>query len=148
MHWQWLHFRQLALDDLYELLALRCRVFILEQGAYLDPDGLDRDAFHLLARDAAGSLQACLRALPPGRKYAEASIGRVVAAPEQRGRGLGRELMQRGLARCDGEWPGQGVRISAQQRLQGFYASLGFQAVGDAYLEDDIPHLQMLRSPR
>jgi ElaA protein len=145
MYWQWLRYEQLALDDLYDALALRCRVFILEQGPYLDPDGLDRGAVHLLGRDEGGALHAYLRVLPPGRKYAEPSIGRVITAPERRGVGLGRALMRRGLAQCGQLWSGQGVRISAQQRLENFYASLGFAAVGEAYLEDGIPHLEMLR---
>lgn len=147
MHWQWLRFHQLGLDDLYDALALRCRVFILEQGAYLDPDGLDRQAAHLLGRDEAGALQAYLRVVDPGFKYAEPSIGRVITAPEVRGSGLGRVLMVQGLQRCQAAWPGQGVRISAQSRLQAFYASLGFEPVSEPYLEDDIPHLEMLRRP-
>ena len=130
-----------------EVLALRCRVFILEQGAYLDPDGVDPQCWHLCGRDAQGKLVAYLRAVDPGVKYAEASIGRVITAPEHRGTGLGRRLMHEGLARCSSTWPGQAVRISAQSRLRRFYASLGFEAVSDDYLEDNIPHLQMLRRP-
>lgn len=147
MQWHWLRYRQLALDDLYDALALRCRVFIVEQGPYQDPDGLDRQAWHLLGRDDAGTLQACLRVVDPGLKYAEPSIGRVAVAPERRGSGLGRALMQQGLARTVAQWPGQGIRISAQAHLQRFYGTLGFVAVGEPYLEDDIPHLEMLRRP-
>jgi ElaA protein len=146
--WRWLRFEQLGLDELYDLLALRGRVFVVEQRcAYLDPDGLDRQAWHLLGRDAAGALQAVLRAVDPGCKYAEPSIGRVVIAPEVRGTGAGRALMVAGLRQCSEVWPGQGIRISAQAQLQDFYRSLGFQAVGEPYLEDDIPHLEMLRRP-
>ena len=67
--------------------------------------------------DDAGVLQAALRIVDPGLKYAEPSIGRVVTAPAVRGRGAGRALMVEGLARCDAAWPGQGVRISAQSHL-------------------------------
>ena len=63
MNWRWFRYRDLTLDDLYDALQLRCRVFILEQGAYLDPDGLDRSAWHLLGRDDAGKLQASAAAL-------------------------------------------------------------------------------------
>ena len=146
--WTWLRFEALGVDRLYDALALRCRVFVLEQGPYLDPDGLDRQAWHLLGHDAQGRLQACLRVVDPGVKYAEPSIGRVITAPEVRGSGLGRALMAEGLARCSAAWPGQGVRISAQAHLERFYASLGFGRVGEAYLEDDIPHLEMLREAR
>jgi ElaA protein len=145
MHWSWTRFEELGVHALYDILALRCRVFILEQGAYLDPDGADVHAWHLQGRDGAGVLQAYLRGVEPGIKYTEPSIGRVIAAPEVRGSGLGRRLMQEGLARCAAQWPGQALRISAQARLRGFYESLGFEAVGDEYLEDQMPHIQMLR---
>ena len=146
-HWSWLRFEQLGVDNLYDALALRCRVFILEQGAYLDPDGIDRHAWHLLGRDAAGVLQAYLRLVDPGLKYEEPSIGRLITAPESRGIGLGRVLFVEGVARCTAVWPGQGIRISAQAHLQRFYGTLGFERVGDTYLEDNIPHLEMLKAP-
>ena len=146
MNWTWLRFEELGVDNLYDALALRCRVFILEQGPYLDPDGLDRKAWHLLGRDDAGVLQAYLRAVDPGVKYPEPSIGRVITAPEVRGTGSGRVLMIEGLARCAQTWPGRGVRISAQARLQRFYASLGFVPDGPEYIEDTIPHIAMVWS--
>lgn len=146
MQWHWSRFEQLGVDNLYDALALRCRVFILEQGAYQDPDGLDRHAWHLLGRDAGGDLQAYLRVVDPGVKYDEPAIGRVITAPEARGAGLGRRLMQQGIQRCEAAWSGRGIRISAQAHLQQFYGSLGFRAVGEPYLEDDIPHLEMLRA--
>lgn len=147
MRWSWTRFEDLSVHALYEILALRCRVFILEQGAFLDPDGADPQSWHLQGRNAASELQAYLRAVAPGIKYAEPSIGRVITAPEVRGSGLGRSLMQQGLARCDAQWPGQAIRISAQARLRRFYAELGFEAVGDEYIEDQISHIQMLRKP-
>lgn len=149
IHWHWLRWDDLRLDDLYDALALRCRVFILEQGPYLDPDGVDRHCWHLLGRDEAGVLQAYLRVVDPGLKYAEPSIGRVISSPERRGTGLGRALVAEGVTRCLAAWPGQGIRISAQAHLDRFYAGFGFEPVGEPYLEDDIPHLEMLlRSPR
>jgi ElaA protein len=145
MHWTWSRFSDLSLDDLYDALALRCRVFVLEQGPYQDPDGVDRVAWHLLGRDAAGVLQAYLRVVDPGVKYTEPSLGRVITAPERRGSGLGRRLVAEGLARCDAAWPGRGNRISAQAHLADFYAGFGYRAVGEPYLEDNIPHREMLR---
>lgn len=147
MDWTWTRFQDLGVQGLYEVLALRCRVFVLEQGPYLDPDGIDVSCWHLQGRDDAGTLNAYLRAVDPGVKYAEPSIGRVIAAPEVRGSGLGRTLMREGLSRCVRQWPGQPVRISAQARLHSFYAELGFEAVGDVYIEDHIPHLEMLWRP-
>jgi ElaA protein len=148
MHWSWLRFEQLGVDNLYDALQLRCRVFVLEQGPYLDPDGLDRPAWHLLGRGADGALLACLRLVDPGHKYAEPSLGRVVVAPELRGQGSGRALMAEGVAGCERLWPGRAIRISAQAHLERFYTGFGFARVGADYLEDDIPHVQMLRGPR
>jgi ElaA protein len=145
--WTWSRFAELGVDNLYDALALRCRVFILEQGPYLDPDGLDRQAWHLLGRDDAGVLQAYLRVVDPAVKFEEPSIGRVITAPEQRGKGLGRELVAEGIACCTGVWPAQAIRISAQARLQAFYAGFGFAPVGEVFIEDTIPHIHMLRPP-
>jgi ElaA protein len=147
MNWRWVRFTDLTLDDLYDALALRCRVFILEQGAFQDPDGLDQLSWHLLGRDETGALQTYLRVVDPGVKYAERSIGRVITAPEVRGTGAGRQLMAEGLARCDATWPGEALRISAQAHLQAFYGGFGFRPVGEPYAEDNIPHIEMLRCP-
>ena len=144
--WRWARFGELGVDNLYDALQLRCRVFVLEQGPYLDPDGLDRQAWHLLGRDAQGALIAYLRLVDPGARYDEPSIGRVITAPPARGSGLGRALMVEGVAGCERHWPGRAIRISAQAHLERFYGALGFVRVGDDSLEDHIPHLEMLRS--
>jgi ElaA protein len=145
MNWRWSRFADLGVDALYDALQLRCRVFVLEQGPYLDPDGVDRQSWHLLGRDGDGVLAAYLRVVDPGLKFAEPSIGRVITAPEVRGRGAGRALMAEGLDGCARFWPGRAIRISAQARLERFYREFGFVRVGDDYLEDGIPHLEMLR---
>lgn len=134
--------------DVYDALQLRSRVFVLEQQCvYLDPDGVDEASTHLLGRDAAGALHAYLRVVDPGVKYAEPSLGRVVTHPDARGTGLGRVLVAEGLARSDAAWPGRGNRISAQAHLAAFYGAFGYQPVGETYLEDGIPHLEMWRPP-
>ncbi|MBC7729075.1 MAG: GNAT family N-acetyltransferase [Microbacteriaceae bacterium] len=145
--WTWQRFADLGVDNLYDLLALRCRVFILEQGAYQDPDGIDRQSAHLLGRDAAGEARACLRIVDPGIKYAEPSMGRVVLDKALRGSGLADGLVAEGLARADAAWPGRGNRISAQAHLQRFYVRHGYLPVGEPYLEDNIPHIEMWRAP-
>lgn len=145
LRWTWARFHELSVDDLYDALQLRCRVFVLEQGPYLDPDGVDRRAWHLLARDDAGVLQGYLRVVDPGVKYEEPSIGRVVLAREQRGTGAGHALVAEGVARCTQVWPERGIRISAQAHLQRFYGGLGFVAEGEPYAEDNIPHIEMAR---
>lgn len=145
MNWTCLRFAELGVDNLYDALALRSRVFVMEQGPYLDPDGVDRFSAHLLGRDGAGVLQAYLRLVDPGVKYEEPSIGRVITAPAVRGTGLGRVLVAEGLVRCTVAWPGRGVRISAQSRLERFYREFGFVRMGADYLEDNIAHVEMLR---
>ena len=147
LDWRWLRFAELGVDGVYDMLALRCQVFILEQGAYQDPDGLDRDGWHWLGRDAGGTLRAYLRVLDPGIKYAEPAIGRVVLDKALRGSGLADVLVGGGVARCVQAWPGQGIRISAQAHLQRFYGRHGFVAVGEPYLEDMIAHIEMWRAP-
>ena len=147
MNWAWSRFEELGVENLYDALALRCRVFVLEQGPYLDPDGVDRDSWHLLGRHDAGALMAYLRIVDPGIKYEEPSMGRVVTAPEARGTGLGRLLVAEGVARCVAAWPGLGIRISAQSHLERFYGAYGFERVGEDYLEDNIPHVEMWRRP-
>lgn len=148
MHWTWLRFRDLGVEDLYDALALRGRVFAVEQDCvYLDADGLDPASWHLLGRDEQGALMSYMRVVDPGAKYDEPSIGRVVTAPEARRTGAGRALMAEGLARCLAAWPGRGIRIGAQARLEQFYREFGFVREGEAYLEDGIAHLTMWRAP-
>jgi ElaA protein len=139
--WHVRAFAELTTAELYAIVHLRERVFVVEQKCvYLDADGLDPQAQHLWATRDDGVI-AYLRILPAGVKYAEVTIGRVVTAPEARGGGLGRELMQRGIAAA-GAVP---IRIGAQAHLEAFYGALGFRRAGEPYVEDDIPHVEMVR---
>jgi len=171
MQWTWARFADLGVDDLYDALALRARVFVVEQGcAFQDLDGVDRASWHLLGRDAQGVLASYLRVvdggdlpvvdandLPVVRGLHEGpgaqvprnapAIGRVVTAPEVRGTGAGRALFAEGLARCLAAWPGRGIRLNAQAHLERFYGGFGFVRAGDNFLEDDIPHVPMWRAP-
>ena len=146
MNWAYQRFHSLGVDDLYDALALRSRVFVMEQDCiFLDADGVDRDSGHLLGRDEAGVLQAYLRVVDPGIKYAEPSLGRVVTAPRARGTGLGRLLVAEGVTRCTAAWPGHAIRIGAQSRLEDFYGDFAFVRDGADYIEDGIPHCEMVR---
>jgi ElaA protein len=146
--WQWLPFDQLHGAELYEVLALRQQVFILEQQClYPDLDGLDQQAFHLLGWQTAGGqrrLAAYLRCLAPGAKYAEMSLGRVLTAPFARGAGIGRVLLKEGIARALQQHPGHGIRIGAQHYLERFYQDFGFETVSAPYDEDGIAHIDMI----
>lgn len=142
--WQARQLEELESGLLYQILALRQAVFVVEQAcAYLDCDGLDGDAWHLYLREA-GELLAYQRCLPPGTPYRESSLGRIVVPAAGRGRGLGRELVRRGVAFNRQRWPGHAVRIGAQSHLTAFYETTGFQLAGEPYLEDGIEHVEML----
>ena len=147
--WRWKRFAELTSVELYALLAARGAVFVVEQRcAYLDADGLDPCAWHLLGcaqHDGERVLAAYLRLVEPGRKFDEPSIGRVLTTAAFRHRGLGRALMHEGLRQAAALYPGASVRISAQCYLEPFYVALGFQRVSDPYEEDGIPHIEMLR---
>ena len=141
LRWHDKPFAELTAPELYAIYVLRQRVFVVEQTCvYLDADEYDPLARHLWA-ESAGVLQAYLRIVPAGAKFAEISLGRVVTAPEARGTGLGRALMRRGLAAV-GAVP---VRIGAQAHLEKFYGELGFVRASDLYDEDGIPHIEMTR---
>lgn len=144
--WELKKFDDLDADQLYRILRLRADVFIVEQKCYYqDLDDKDRNAWHLMAWDGQ-ELVAYSRLLPRGISYDEAaSIGRVVTNVRYRGIQLGRELMTRAVERCRKLWPGEDIKISAQSYLEKFYADLGFVQCGEGYLEDDIPHIPMLR---
>ncbi len=137
----------LGRDELYAVMALRQEVFVVEQRCpYLDADGYDPKASHLWA--TAGDSEypvAYCRIFPAGVKYPEASIGRVVSASSARRTGAGRALMVEALRVMDAA-PMGSVRISAQSYLQRFYEGFGFRVVSEPYLEDDIPHVEMLRA--
>jgi ElaA protein len=142
MHWHEKGFSELTVSELYAITQLRERVFVVEQNCvYLDADGLDPVCRHVWA-ERGGALRAYLRIVPAGTKWAEVSIGRVITAPEARGTGLGRELMQRGIAAC-GNGP---IRIGAQAHLEKWYGELGFTRASEVYDEDGIPHIEMLRA--
>lgn len=150
VRWQWSGFASLRPSELYAALALRGAAFVVEQEcAFLDPDGLDADAFHLLGWTTPGgaspaALVGYLRVLAPGSKYPEPSIGRVITASTHRRIGLGRMLMIEGITRTRTAFPGRPIRIGAQQRLHRLYESLGFHQASAPYQEDGIPHIEML----
>lgn len=145
MRWQVLPFSELTVAELYELLTLRQFVFVVEQTCpYLDCDGKDDRALHLLGRDGGGKLVAYARLFAPGASFAEAAIGRVVTHPSVRRTGAGRALMREAIAQTHAAF-GQGpIRIGAQRYLERFYGSLGFEIASAPYDEDGIPHVEML----
>lgn len=152
MQWQTKTFNELTLDQLYDALKLRVDVFVVEQCCYYpDLDGeqnqLDRhpDTLHLLGYQN-GMLVAYLRILAQGQSYDDyISIGRVATAKQARGTGLGHELMSEGLEVCQQYFADQDIKISAQEHLKAFYQQHGFKQVSEMYLEDNIPHIAMIK---
>ncbi|WP_208988823.1 GNAT family N-acetyltransferase [Labrenzia sp. VG12] len=144
---RWAAFDELSLQELYDLLRLRQQVFILEQQSfYADIDGKDQETLHYLIQNRdTGALLGSIRLLTDADK-AMARIGRVVIAEEARGTGLGRLMMQAGIDKALDLLPGCEVHVSAQAYLEKFYGSLGFKTVSDIYIEDGIPHIDMIRS--
>ncbi len=147
--WQCTPFDRLAPHELYAAMELRQRVFVFEQNCpYMDADGADEDAQHLFGwrgTDGQRQLVAYARLFPPGTKYAEASIGRVVTHPEARGSGAGRELMAEAIRVIEEAGWGAYVKIAAQMYLEKFYGQFGFRRVSEPYTEDNIWHVDMLR---
>ncbi|TYR73140.1 GNAT family N-acetyltransferase [Rossellomorea vietnamensis] len=144
MSWKIRKFDELTNSELYNLLKERTLVFVVEQNCpYLEVDGKDPFSYHLFKEDD-GEIIAYLRILPAGVSYQEVSIGRVFVKKEFRGQGLAEELIKKGLKFIQKELNETNVKIQAQDYLRKFYGSFGFQAISETYLEDNIPHVDML----
>jgi ElaA protein len=147
IHLKWFQFSELSTETLYAILALRQEVFVVEQDcAYLDADGRDRHAWHLVATNQAGECVGYLRVVAPGFRFSEPSIGRVVTRREFRREGIGAVIVREGIRKSREVFGPIPIRISAQAHLQRYYGTLGFVTEGDGnpYDEDGIPHVQML----
>lgn len=144
LSWTCVPFAQLQVQQLYDALALRSEVFVVEQQClFLDIDGIDPKGLHLMGHDEAGRLLAYARLLPPGVKAPEVVIGRVVTSPAARGTGAGQALMREAGLQCERLWPGLPVTLHAQARLERFYQGHGYVTVSEPYDEDGIDHIEM-----
>ncbi|MCH2230301.1 MAG: GNAT family N-acetyltransferase [Crocinitomicaceae bacterium] len=144
LDWQVKHYRDLSLNEFHDIVALRMRVFVVEQDcAYLDLDGKDKKCYHLLCRDGKGNVVATARILPPGLSYSDSAIGRVVIEDEIRGNGIGHKLMEVAMKFALQEFGNSPIVISAQKHLQKYYGQHDFVSTGKEYLEDGIPHVEM-----
>lgn len=144
---QWFikHFSQLSALEFHNIIQVREAVFVVEQNCpYQDVDGKDTDAYHIWCENETGEVLCTARILKPGVSYPEAAIGRVCTAAFARGQKIGIELMKRSITFAQDELKANEIRISAQTYLLQFYTDLGFQSTGKEYLEDDIPHVEML----
>lgn len=144
MNWKLKSFNELSTHELYGILQVRTQVFVVEQECpYLEVDGKDLHAYHLY-KEENGKVVAYARLLPAGVSYKEASIGRVLVKDDYRGKGLASELVKRGLDFIHDELGERTVKIQAQEYLREFYGSFGFRAITETYLDDGIPHVDMI----
>lgn len=144
LEWRWKFFSDLTPIEVYDMLAARSEVFVVEQNCvYGDVDGRDINAWHLFAYSANGILAGYLRVLPPSEKEPDICIGRVLTTSGFRGIGLGRLMLERTLTHIAEQWPRMTISLHAQARLQCFYGAFGFTPSSDIHDEDGIPHIWM-----
>jgi Predicted acyltransferase len=135
-------FKELSIEELYEIYYWRTAIFVVEQNCpYQDIDEYDKKAYHVYLKDEQG-IQAYLRVIEPGAKFAEASLGRVIS--RRRRQGLGLRLVLKGIEVAQKKYHARAIRIEAQVYAKGLYEKAGFTQVSDIFLEDDQPHIQML----
>ncbi|RLV43968.1 GNAT family N-acetyltransferase [Streptococcus iniae] len=136
-------FQELTTEELFHILKARVDVFVVEQAcAYPEIDNLDKDSYHLFHTNNKQQLDAYCRLIPSDKLI---KLGRVLTSKTSRKTGLGRQLVEQALGFCLQHYPDLPVYAQAQAHLQNFYASFGFKATSNVYLEDDIPHIDMIK---
>lgn len=145
IEWRIKEFEQLSLNELYDIMHLRQEVFVVEQDCpYIDADYKDQHSVIVNAY-YNNKLIAHTRIVKPGISYSEASIGRVVSSPRHRKVGLGVLLMKKSIQALEGKFGTSKCRISAQTYLLDFYMQFGFKVCSEEYMEDGLPHFEMIR---
>jgi len=145
LKWKIKPFEALTPNELYDLLRLRSEIFVVEQNCvYLDLDGKDKKALHLMG-EFEGKIVAYSRLFDAGISFDNASIGRVTVDQNYRDRKWGHELMREAIAAIKSNFGKEKITIGAQLYLKKFYESHGFVQTSEMYLEDDIPHIEMVR---
>ena len=144
MNWNVKKFEELKCEEIYKILQIRNKIFIVEQKcAYQDCDGKDKKSYHLYLEDK-GEIISYLRILPRKVSYNEVSIGRVLVNKNYRGMGIARKMMIKAINFIEKNLGEKEIKIQAQCYLIDFYKSLGFKEISNEYLEDNIPHIDML----
>ncbi|MFC4559946.1 GNAT family N-acetyltransferase [Virgibacillus kekensis] len=142
--WHIKTFQELSNEELYALMKIRVEVFVVEQECpYPELDDNDQQAIHYFYEEN-GRIVANVRILPSGSKYKEVSIGRVLVAKEFRGKGFAKEIMNRAIDFIVNEWNEKKIFLQGQEHLKKFYSDLGFTQISDAYMDDGIPHIDMI----
>ena len=144
MDWSLKNFSDLSVNELYNILKVRVDVFVVEQAcAYPEIDNYDQESLHLFLQNNE-QIVAYVRILPKNIKHEKVSIGRVLVDKEYRGNGYAEEIMKKAIDHIVNVWQEKTIKIQAQYYLKGFYSSLGFEQKTGVYLEDDIPHIDMI----
>lgn len=145
MNWNIKSFAELSQEELYRILKLRVDVFVVEQECpYPELDGKDERAYHLIGREE-GQIIAYSRLFLPGDYFEEAAIGRVIVKEEYRKKDIGTKMLKRSIDFLIDNKNAKDIKLSAQNHLRSFYEKQGFEPISDVYLEDGIPHIDMLR---
>lgn len=148
LNWQFKQYNDLSLNELYDIIALRIKVFVVEQNCpYQELDGKDKKCYHLICRNGIGNLVGTLRILPPGTAFKEVGIGRIVLDESERGVKAGHQMMREAIQFCFAEFGEVPVQLSGQQHLEKFYQQHGFTSMGEPFIEDGIPHISMIYKP-
>lgn len=151
MKWEIKKFDDLNAKAIHDLYQLRSQVFVVEQNCvYLDQDGKDIDALHVLGYNSENKLVAYGRIMFPYHANEAIHFGRIVVHPDFRGQGLAKELVRRILKNIDTDFNlhKKSVEISAQYYLVDFYTKFNLHISGEKYNEDGIPHIKMIRPPK
>lgn len=144
MNWHVKKMSELTPKQLYAIMRVRVDVFVVEQKCpYPELDGYDEEALHLFLKSKE-QIIAYARLLPSGSRYGVASIGRVLVTKPFRREGYGKQLMEKAIFYIQSNWEETHIQIQAQTYLQHFYESLGFRSITSPYLEDHIPHIDMV----
>jgi len=146
INWSFKKFDNLTPDELYSVLQLRNEVFVVEQNCvFQDADNKDQGSYHLMGWNNQ-VLVAYSRIVPAGIAYDSfPSIGRVVTSPKLRRTGIGKMLMQQSIEHLQKLLGKNSIKLGAQLYLKNFYESFGFVQSSDVYMEDGIPHIEMVK---
>lgn len=137
-------FFELSNLELYKIIEARINVFVVEQNCpYRDCDNKDQNSFHLYYEEE-DEIISYLRIIPAGISYPEISVGRVLVKKEHRKNGIATKMMEEAISFIANNFDSKTIRISAQEYVLDLYQNIGFKVVSDRYLEDNIPHYEMI----
>lgn len=136
-------FNELSTEELFQILRARMAVFVVEQNCvYQDADEKDRESLHVSFWED-GQILAYLRIFRKDEQTATVRIGRVLTL--RRGEGLGMRLLLEGIRQAKEKLNAERIYLEAQCYAIGFYEKAGFTVCSEPFIEDGIPHIQMIR---